>query len=203
MTSEPNRSVPMTCAEVEAQLEAYLAGELAPAVESRLATHLMACRRCAAEVALGERVAFELSALPAFDAPPELITRLKRAARETPRGREARRLPAVAALRRRRRLVPLALAAALMAALGLGWWQRARPVAPPVGPAQTSPPTVAEIAAAEQEARYALALVARLGRRAGEEIRQEVLIERIAVPLVRGVGGPLQRAAMKSGGMES
>jgi anti-sigma factor RsiW len=196
-TPETTDREPMSCAEVEKRLEDYLAGALEPMPENRLAAHLTACPRCAAEVALGERVAFELAALPAFDAPPALIARIKDTARGTADAaapwREAPRPRAVRAWRSRR-LWPVALAAGLAMVLALGWWQSRRP----------AEPTVAEIATAEQEARYAFALVAKLGRRAGQEIRQEVLIERVAAPLLQGVSGrPSRPAAAKSGGMES
>jgi hypothetical protein len=69
----------------------------------------------------------------------------------------------------------------------VGWWQRE---------ATTEHPPTGQIAQAEQEARYALALLARLGRKATTELRQEVLIERVALPVLDGVGrtfGPRRR----------
>lgn len=178
----------MTCAALDARLEDYLAGALESVEESLLARHLMACPRCAGEAALGERVAFELGQLPAFDAPPELLGRIRRRVREE-------RAPVVplASRRRGRLLWPVALAASLVTALAIGWWQ---------GP-RAAGPTAAEVAAAEQEARYALALVAQIGRRAGAEVRQGVLIERVATPLVEGVSRSLQRAVVKNGEVTS
>ena len=100
----------------------------------------------------------------------------------------------------RRALWPAALAAALVVALAVGWWQRGDPF---------EGPTPAQVAQAELEARYALALLARLGRKAGTELRQEVLIERVALPVLQGVGrsferGEWARATTKTnGGRES
>lgn len=189
MRSEPSGPETLTCVALDERLEDYLAGALEAAQESVVARHLTVCPRCAGEAALGERVAFELTQLPVFDASPELLARIKRRVRE-----ERAPVVTLASRRRGRLLWPAALAAGLlMAALALGWWQGARP----------TEPTAAEIAAAEQQARYALALVAQIGRRAGAEVRQGVLIERVATPLVEGVSRSLQRAAVKNGEVTS
>ena len=169
----------LRCAEVQSELESYLLGELAMEQEDRVASHLLACTSCAADAGVAERVAAELQALPVFDAPVELIARIKTKAR-------AQSAPAVSigARRFRRALWPAALAAALVAALAIGWWQREDPF---------DGSTPVQIAQAEREARYALALLARLGRKATTELRQEVLIERVALPVLDGVGRSLER----------
>jgi len=198
MTDKSKTRPPMTCEAVTKDLEPYLAAELAPDDESRLARHLTGCSSCAAEAGLAERVAVELAALPAFDAPPELIERIKAAAR-------SEQAPVVVlASRRPRPLVRMtAVAAALLAALAIGWWQMDR----------SHQPSAAEVAAAEQEARYALALVARIGRRASAEVRQEVFVERVVAPVLRGMGRPFDQGARdgavdesgasKTGGLKS
>lgn len=192
MTSERMTSEPMTCAAVERRLEAYLGEELTPDDENRLARHLTDCPKCAAEVALAERVEVELAALPAYDAPPELIARIKTLARQ-----EQASVVVLASRRPRVFVRRAALAAALLAGLAIGgsvWWPSD----------QTRQSSAAEIAAAEQEARYALALVARLGRKASAEVRQGILIERVAVPVLRSIGRPFNRdVAAKTGGLES
>lgn len=191
MSEELMRDGPITCELVERGLEAYLSGELSPEAEARLAGHLTRCPDCAAEAALADRVEVELAALPAFDAPPELIARIKVAARQRP--------AAVVDLASRRphrfgqAVRRAALAAGLLAALAVGWWRLDR----------AAQPSTAEIAAAEQEARYALALVARIGRKASAEVRQGVLVERVAVPVLKSVGRPLSRGAEKTGGLKS
>lgn len=172
------------CDWTQEHLEPYLADALAGADEDRMAQHLTACRRCAAEVALAARVEFELGELPSFDLPAERIERIKRLAR----GEESVAAAPVVTLadrRPRRRLWPVALAASLLtAALIAGWPTNAPP----------APPTAAEVAAAEREARYALALVAQIGRRAGSQLRDDVLVERVAAPVADGLGRSLNRA---------
>ena len=189
MTDGRKTDQAMTCDAVERFLETDLAGGLAPDEENRLARHLTGCSHCAAEVAVAERVELELAALPAFDAPAELIARIK----AIPTRRYA---PVIAlASRRPRRFGHFAaLAAALLAALAIGWSQVK----------EAAPPSRAEVAAAEQEARYALALIARIGRRASEELRQEVLVERVAAPVVKSMGRSLSRdETAKTGGLKS
>jgi hypothetical protein len=92
--------------------------------------------------------------------------------------------------RRPRILRPAALAATLLAALALGWWQSSRPA---------PGPTPGQIARAEREARYALALVARIGRKAGSELRDDVLIDRVAIPVLDSVGRSLNRVPAATG----
>ena len=190
MTLESRR-----CAEVQSELEAYVLGELETASEDRLASHLLACSSCAADAGVAERVAVELQALPVFDAPEKLIERIKKTARE-----QGATVVSIDARRGRRVLWPAALAATLVAALAVGWWQSEGPL---------DGPTPVEIAQAEEEARYALALLARLGRKASAELRQEVLIERVALPVLDGVGRSLDRGgwatatAKTDGGLES
>ncbi len=168
------------CAEVQRQLEAHVLGELGERQEDRLAAHLLACPNCAAEAGVAERVALELEALPALDPPAELISQIKTRAR-----RQGAPVVSIGARRFRQALWPAALAAALVAAIAVGWWQPE---------ASLEGPTPAQIAQAEQEARYAIALVARLGRKAGREVRQKVLIERVARPVLDSVGRALERA---------
>lgn len=172
MTDRTTARPAMRCAETEEALAAYVRDELDAAAESRLARHLTQCASCAATAALAERVEVELAALPAFDAPPVLIDRIKAAARaDRERPATFPRQPGAGRAATRR----LAAAAVLAAGLAVGWWQFDRPPRP----------SRAEVAAAEREARYALALVARLGRRATEEVRDEVLVERVAAPVLR------------------
>jgi anti-sigma factor RsiW len=170
------------CAWVGERIDAMVAGDLAFPEEAVVARHLMACAACAAELGAAERVEAELRALPVLDAPPELVRRL--AAIPGP------------ALRVRRWSTawpwPVALAAALalLVAAG-GWWGREwlRPAAAPrAETASALAPSAAEIQQATPEARQALAVVARLGRKARDEVRDEVLIDRVAVPVLENLG---------------
>lgn len=174
----------LSCAEARTRIEAYVAGEMATTLEDRMAKHLMACPGCAADAGLAQRVAAELSALPAFDAPPQLISRIKAAARdETPESAP------LAGRRLQWALWPAALAATLVAALAVGWWP---------GGGSPAGPTSAQIVQAEREARQALALVARIGRKARAELLDEVLIDRVAIPVLDGVGRSLNGIGPKS-----
>jgi len=184
----------LRCRELMYEMEAYVMGELDPAREDLFAVHLMGCTRCAAEAGLAERVEAELAALPPLDAPPELIERIKARARE-----EAPATVVSMAARRPRPsgrsvLWPVALAAMLLTALALSFRH---------GEVPRTGPTAVEVAHAEQEARYALALVARLGRKASTELRDEVFMERVVAPVGRSLSrNPVPQPA-KPGGLES
>jgi anti-sigma factor RsiW len=169
------------CAAVRDRLDAMVAGELSAAEEARLATHLMRCADCAAELALADRVEEELHALPVLDAPPDLVARIL----AVPGGAGT---PRAAWGGRALRPWPVALAALLAVAAGVGWWRVH--VAPPVPAASVAlqVPTQGEIAEATAEARLALAMVARVGNKARREVRDEILIERVAAPVLEHLG---------------
>jgi anti-sigma factor RsiW len=165
---------PMPCEEMLGLLESFLDGELKPAEADRLRSHLQGCRACAGELALAERVQTELRALPQLDCPPEVIERVMRSGHGQVVPFPARPLR-----------VRIAAAAALLAlAVGGGSlflrYQHPRD--------QPSPEQVAE---ATREARLALAYLGRATRKAGFDVRDEVLEKRLVVPAARGVSRSL------------
>lgn len=169
MTTEP-----MTCDEALDLLEPFLDGELPPEEADRLRSHLQGCRACAGELALAERVQEELRALPQPDCPPEVIERVVRSGRGE-----------VVPFPTRPLRVRIAAAAAVLAlAVGGGslflHYQHPRD--------RPSPEQVAE---ATREARLALAYLGRATRKAGFDIRDEVLEKRLVIPAARSVSRSL------------
>jgi anti-sigma factor (TIGR02949 family) len=165
----------MACADVLELLEAHLDGDLSRDEAAAVSAHIKGCAGCAREEALADAVRAQLRELPEFDTPPRL-----RAAVRWAVGREA-----PASRRRLRPLLAAAAAVTLAIAIGAVWWQRSQ-----TRPSLDDP----EIARATAEARYALALVGEVGRRAAIE---ELLGERVVSPTVRGIvrslGGPENR----------
>jgi anti-sigma factor (TIGR02949 family) len=165
---------PMTCDEALDFLEPFVDGELPSGEADRLRSHLQGCRACAGELALAERVQKELRALPQPDCPPEVIERVVRSGRGQVVPFPARPLR-----------VRIAAAAALLAlAVGGGslflHYQR-----PP------DPPSPEQVAEATREARLALAYLGRATRKAGFDVRDEVLEKRLVIPAARGVSRSL------------
>ncbi len=79
------------------------------------------------------------------------------------------------------------LAAAVLAAavLGASLWSGVRRQAPPVeAPAVADP---ARVAQATEEARYALAYLTRINRRAGLKLKDDLFVDRVAKPTARGL----------------
>ena len=175
------RDETVRCAWALERIDALVAGELEPAEETAMARHVLACPDCAAELGAAERVEAELRALPALDAPPELVARLHAIA-EPPTAAQAARRP-----------WPVALAATLAAVVAVGWWWSREPATGSLDTVEARP-SAAEVMRATEEARLALAVVARLGRKARAEVRDEVLIERLAEPVLESLGGRPARA---------
>lgn len=122
----------MICRETTEKLGSYVDGELPPAMRSDLETHLATCRSCAAELESLRKLVSELAEAPAAAPPDALWTAIERrldretqvsesddhAAGETDRpvrpvGEPSTRL-------KRARVVRLALAAAVLFAVGIG-----------------------------------------------------------------------------------
>ena len=141
-------------------LEPSLDGELAPAEEARLRSHLAGCRSCAAEMALAVKVQSELRALGR--ARQGVVVPFPR-----PAGNH--------------HAVRIALAAAMLALTVGGALfleeNRLRPAAPiqvvQSDPAQPANP--ADIARATAEARYALAYIGKVSRHTGLDLRDGLL----------------------------
>jgi len=175
------------CRALAAQIEPLLDGELAPRAAERAEHHLEGCASCRQQLAIAERIKAELNAYPRLDAPPHLIARIK----SIPKRDVERRAPASfgAAWRwwsrwRQRPLWAGAMAAATAAILVLTLW----PGAPP----PTADP--AAVAAAAAEARYALALVAKLTRQASSSLRSELDPQRFLAPAAAGLARSLEHA---------
>jgi hypothetical protein len=98
----------------EGTLHAYLDGELAPVERERVDTHLKGCPACQARLAEERAIIERASRLLGMATPPE---------RAMPPLSQLRRPPVIWRLRR-----PLAWAATLILAVGLGWYARDRVV---------------------------------------------------------------------------
>ncbi len=178
--TRPSEAPP--CAAVRERLEAHVDGELVAPQAAALEAHLEICPACAAEHALAVGVRRELRALPELDAPPAVLREITR---ETERDRFRRPARTV------RRPSPFGMrwasaAAALFAAvaLGAGLW-RGRGIETPVPEPVAADP--AAVARATEEARYALAYLTRVHRRAGLKLRDDLFVERVARPSARGL----------------
>ena len=163
-----------SCAAVLPLLEAYLDGELSPAAAAPVRDHLASCPACAAELRLATAIRDGLRSLPDLDAPP---TVLMRARQEAGRAGVLAFRPPQPALRRPR----LAALAAVLAVALLGATLLFQLLRSP-RPAQ---PTPQQIAQATAQARYALAYIGRVSRRAGLELKDEVLPRHLVEPAAR------------------
>jgi anti-sigma factor (TIGR02949 family) len=170
--NRPHDALP--CEEALDLLEPYLDGDLPPGEADRVRRHLETCPACAAELSLAARIQRELRALPQPDCPPEVIERVRQAGRgevvpfpsqdRAPRWRTA----AAAAL--------VALAAgggSLFVHLQHVQQQRE------------------QVAQATREARLALAYFGKVTRKAGLDVRDEVLEKRLVIPVTRSVSRSL------------
>lgn len=161
----------LTCDEAQDALESFVDGDLPAAAAARLRRHLERCPSCAAELALAERIQRELRQLPQFDCPPEILERVRQAG-----GGEVVPFP-------RRSVLPLRLAAAaalVVLTLGGGFlFLRFQE--------QNRKPSAAEVARAEQEARFALAYLGKVSRQASLDLRDEVIERRLVRPATQSV----------------
>ena len=99
----------MTCDTVDRSLDAYVDGELAPDAAAAMRAHVDACPACARRVAERRALIRLVQALPYYDLPTEVRTRVARTA-----DRAARRSATM------RRVVTLAAAAVLLIATAAG-----------------------------------------------------------------------------------
>jgi anti-sigma factor (TIGR02949 family) len=169
---------PMTCDEALDLLDPWLDGDLPPEEAGRLRAHLDRCPACAAELALAGRIQRELRALPQPDCPPELIQRVVR----TGRG-EIVPFPS----RTRTTRMRIAAAAAVLA-LAVGGGSLFVHLQQQQQQHQPSPEQVAQ---ATRDARLALAYLGKVTRKAGLDVRDEVLEKRLVVPAARSVSRSL------------
>lgn len=164
----------MTCDEALDWIEPFVDGDLESEEADRLRSHLAACQACAGELALAERIQKELRALPQPDCPPEILEKVVR----TGRGQ-------VVPFPARPLRVRIAAAAALLA-LAVGGGSLFLHYQHPHD--QPSPEQVAQ---ATREARLALAYLGRATRKAGFDVRDEVLEKRLVIPATRSVSRSL------------
>jgi anti-sigma factor (TIGR02949 family) len=151
-------------------LEPYLDGDLDAGEEARLRAHLATCPACSAELALAQRVQRELRTLPQPEVPPELLARVIQ------RGR-GEVVPFPSPRRMGRLRIAAAAALAILAVGGGSLFVHLQN--------SEDRPSPEQIAEATREARFALAFVGRATRRAGLDVRDEVLRERLVVPAAR------------------
>ena len=168
---------PLSCEEALDLLEPYLDGDLPPDEAGRVRRHLDGCPACAAELSLAARIQSELRALPQPDCPPEVIERVRRAGRG-----EVVPFPS----RDRAPRWRIAAAAALVA-LGVGGGSLFVHI-------QHVRQQREQVARATQEARLALAYFGKVTRRAGLDVRDEVLEKRLVAPVARSVSRSLEGA---------
>jgi len=175
---------PMTCDEALDLLDPYLDGELPPEEAGRLRAHLDRCPACATELALAGRIQQELRALPQPDCPPEVIQRVV----WTGRGEI---VPFPSPSRRMTRMRIAAAAAVLTLAVGGGslfvHLQNQQNQQN-----QQRQPSPEQVAQATREARLALAYLGKVTRKAGLDVRDEVLEKRLVIPTARSVSRSLE-----------
>lgn len=146
----------LRCEEALELLEPFLDGDLPPGEAERLRAHLEGCASCAAELDLAGAVQRELRSLPLHDCPPEILEKVRSAGGQVVAFRPRLRFAAAAAL----------LAVAVTGgAFFVRHSQQER-----------------EVAEATAEARYALAYIGKVSRRAGLGLRDDVLRRHLGEP---------------------
>jgi anti-sigma factor RsiW len=168
----------VTCEQVLPLLEDLLDEELASEMSRAFEAHLAVCQDCAAELSLAQSVRQQLHSLPELDAPERVLSSVLEQTRKAPL--KARCHQALANLVRQ----PARLGAALAVALLLISSGLTLTLLRSGAPADHDP---ARIAKASDEARYALSLLADASRRAGNNLHQDVLTDRLAAPLLSGL----------------
>ena len=183
----------MTCREIDDRIEAWLDGELPVGEARRIEAHVESCATCAAAADWARAVRDGLRGLPALDAPPALLARVKAVAREG----EAR-------LGNRHRLAAGLILLAATLAVAIGLTSRLGPPGSARQPADEE--RIVEkmdVERAEREVRLALALVGRYARRAGADVQRELSGGPVAEATLRGLASalaPLARVEEGSGG---
>ncbi len=177
----PMVRAPMACTDLLERLEAHVDGDLAAAEVAEVEAHLEDCPACTAEYRLAAVVRRELRALPELAAPPAILSEITREV-ERARFRGPRRMArrGVRPVPGHRRPVWASLAAALFAAVVVAASLWRGPLTLPGELTATADPAV--VARATEEARYALAYLTRVNRRAGLKLRDDLFVDRLARP---------------------
>lgn len=202
-SSDPPSPTRLSCDDALDRLELYLDGlddsdgaeeglpPLADDERSALEIHLSRCPSCARALSHARQVRDELRALPEPPLPAD-------AGRgdERPSPKHRLHLPGPW-----RWVVPAAAAAVVAVALGLA-------LLPGLGPSDTTPGdstpapqavSPERLARAELEARYALARLAQVTRKARHEVRDEVLAEHVVAPMQKSLMRSLTRLPKPAG----
>ena len=169
------------CDEMALRIEERLDGELDPSLAPLVELHLARCPDCASELVAARQFRDALRSLPKQRCPDRVSEMVLAKAREDHRQQRHSSVPGVIPISWYRRFRPVAAAAGLVIALlGAGWLlDRAEP--------QPQPHrySASEVAKAEAEVRWALALVSDVNERAGMTIRDEGLQKGLVLPLKR------------------
>ena len=194
------------CDRVDEQLEAYIDGELEAEQQGTVAFHLESCSQCRASEALALAVREELRALPQLDAPAAVIEQVIETARRDVASRRisSRSLPWWKALRPSPvwALAAATLLVAVLVPLGRRGEVSEQTVSEQIGSEQPGSVQMASVDAAQidravWEARVALSYVSAASRRAGVELRDDVIMKRIVVPTVQGLRPPSGRRQLE------
>lgn len=170
---------PFGCTEIDERIEAYVDDLLPAEARQQVDTHLAACPACAAQLALAGRIRHGLASLPAMPCPDHVSTHVLAEAGFGDASTDASPHTHPRFLQRRR-WWPTAIAAALAAALGIGYLMQPAP-----GPSRQ------EIAQAQAEIEIALSYLGRFGEHAGTAVRHDVIEQRLAGPIARSVQSAL------------
>ena len=181
----PKRPDEMDCRQILERLEAFADGDLDTDESSAVASHLADCPTCRKAHALALAIHDELRSLPELEMPAAAVVRVLEQTGE-PSWLD-RVGEALHTFWLRPQWVGAAAAAALVALVGIALLLRPDTATTPL----TTDPAVAQ---ATLEARYALALVGSVNRRAGLELRDKVLKTRVVEATKRGLDQSLERA---------
>lgn len=166
------------CEEALDWIEPYLDGDLPEYEAARLRGHLAVCTACAAELQLAARIQNELRSLPQLDCPPEVMERVRQEGRGVVVPFRPRRIV--------RAIGPRLAAAAAMLTLAVGGGALFLNLQKPA-----DAPSPEQVAQATADAKLALAYLGKATRRAGDDLREEILAKRLVAPATRGISRSL------------
>ncbi len=158
----------MNCAEIRAELSACIDGEVAPAVQAAIESHLEGCAGCRQRLEELRRGSTGVAALPKLTPAPQFLREVRDKI-AAPEPRPAQRAPTVVdwMFRPFWLKVPLEAVAVVAVALTVVWLQRPPPVRP------------GEVAAAQRELRSAEGVAAHIADRPAEALPPETVLEQL------------------------
>lgn len=171
------------CDRVLELLELLVDDEVDATERVRIQDHMERCPSCARELSLARRIRNELRAMPQPELPPRL-------ADDLPKVPETILAQASSPPTHTGRWAVVGSLAAVLVAAMLVLWTSPFDSSPQV--VQQPTPSAQEIERAEAEARYALAQVAAASRRAGLELRDDVLGPHLVQPMTRNLTDSLR-----------